>query len=100
MGYRKLTVYLFTLLFTVLAVVLWHMEPQVETVPVDVIITAAGEERTVTGWKNDDGEYYLFLPGYADPAALRLRLHADDVRIDGKPAEDGMTCEGFSLGEP
>ena len=100
MGYRKLTVYLFTLLFAVLAVVLWRMEPQVETVPVDVIITAAGEERTVTGWKNDDGEYYLFLPGYADPAALRLRLHADDVRIDGKPAEDGMTCEGFSLGEP
>lgn len=100
MGYRKLTVYLFTLLFAVLAVVLWRMEPQVETVPVDVIITAAGEERTVTGWKNDNGEYYLFLPGYADPAALRLRLHADDVRIDGKPAEDGMTCEGFSLGEP
>lgn len=100
MGYRKLTVYLFTLLFAVLAVVLWRMEPQVETVPVDVIITAAGEERTVTGWKNDNGEYYLFLPGYADPAALRLRLHADDVWIDGKPAEDGMTCEGFSLGEP
>lgn len=100
MGYRKLTVYLFTLLFAVLAVVLWRMEPQVETVPVDVIITAAGEERTVTGWKNDDGEYYLFLPGYADPAALRLRLHADDVRIDGKPAEDGMTCERFSLEEP
>ena len=99
MRYGKIAAYLFTILFAALALVLWSFEPQAQTMPVEVIVTADAEERTVTGWKNESGEYYLFLPGYADPASLRLRFHAPNVRIDGKPAEDGMSCEEFSLGE-
>lgn len=100
MRYGKITVYLFTLLFAALAVVLWAFEPRMEAMPVELIVTSTGEEKTVTSWKNEAGEYYLFLPSYAEPASARLRLHARDVRINGKQAENGMSCGEFALDEP
>ncbi len=97
MRYGKITVYLFTLLFGVLALLLWAFEPPVETVPIEIVVTAAGEERTVSGWQNEEGQYFLFLPCYADLSSAHFRIHARNVRIDGRPAEDGMSCEDFSL---
>lgn len=100
MRYRKITVYLCTLLFAALAVILWTFEPRMEAMPVDLILTSTGEEKTITGWKNEDGEYYLFLPGYAEHGSVRLRFHAREVWIDGRLAEDGMSCEEFALDTP
>lgn len=92
MRYGKSAVYLFTLLFAVMALLLWGLEPQAETMPMELVMTSGGEEKTITCWKNEAGEYYLFLPGYARTDAARFRIHAADVRIDGKPVEEGMTC--------
>lgn len=100
MRYGKLTVYLFTLLFAVVAVLLWTLEPRVEALPVSLTLTSAGEEKTVTCWENEAGEYYLFLPGYGELASARLHIQGHDVRIDGKNAESGMSCEGFRLDTP
>lgn len=100
MRYGKLTVYLFTLLFVAAAAVLWLWEPQVETLPISLTLTGAGEERNVTCWENEAGEYYLFLPSYADPASARLQLQGHEVTIDGKPLVDGMFCEEFALDTP
>ena len=100
MRYGKTTVYLFTLLFGALAVILWALEPRTETRPVDLILSSTGEERTVTSWRNEAGEYYLFLPGHGDLASAHLRVHAPDARIDGRPAEDGMSCGEFTLDQP
>lgn len=97
MRYGKITVYLF---IAALAVLLWTFEPQVEAMPVDLILTSTGEERTVTSWKNENGEYYLFLPSYAEPASAYLRIHAGEVWIDGRLAEDGMSCREFALDTP
>lgn len=96
MRYGKITVYLFTLLFGVLALLLWAFEPPVETVPIEVVVSAAGEERTVTGWENEEGQYFLFLPSYADLSSAHFRIHARNVRIDGMEAQDGMSCEEFA----
>ena len=100
MRYGKVTVSLFTLLFAAMALFLWRLEPQREAVPVSVMLASSGGEEVIAGWKNEAGEYYLFLPGYADHTAVRLRFHAEDVRIDGRPAEDGMFCEAFELNTP
>lgn len=96
----KITVFLFTLLFAAAAVTLWAVEPRTETMPIDLAVSTAGDEKIVTCWKNEAGEYYLFLPSYADPASVRLRLHARDVRIDGRPAQEGMSFEAFALDTP
>ena len=100
MRYGKLTVYLFTLLFAAVAVVLWALEPQIQVTPVSLILTSSGEEKTVNCWENEAGEYHLFLPGYADLSAARFQIHGHAVRIDGRTVENGMSCEGFSWDTP
>ena len=89
-----------TLLFAVLALVLWTFEPQVEVMPIELILASKGEEKNVTCWKNEAGAYYLFLPSYAEPASAQLRVHAREVWIDGRPAENGMPCGEFALDTP
>ena len=95
MRYKKLTVYLLTLLFALTAMFLWTLEPQTERLPLELVLTSGGEDRTVTCWKNEAGEYYLFLPGYAEYDRAYLRIFAENVTIDGRPAADGMSCEAF-----
>ena len=100
MRYGKVTVYLFTLLFAAVAAVLWVLEPRTEATTVSLILTSAGEERTVNCWEDEAGDYYLFLPGYADLTAARFQIHGHDVKIDGRPVESGMSCEAFQLDTP
>ena len=95
MRYGKLTAYLFTLLFAAAALVLWTLEPRIETQPAAVTLTSEDGEQVITLWENEAGEYYLFLPGYAEQNAARLQIHGENVWIDGRPAENGMSCEAF-----
>ena len=100
MRHRKLTAYLLTLLFAALAVVLWAMEPRTEPVPVELVLASGGDEKTLSCWQNEAGEYYLFLPGYGELPSARLRIHAREVRIGTQQAKDGMSCGEFSLDTP
>lgn len=100
MRYGKITVCLFTLLFAAVAVVLWTLEPQVQTTAVSVILSAAGEERIVNCWEDEAGDYYLFLPGYGELASARFQIHGHDVKIDGQSVETGMSCDAFALDTP
>lgn len=100
MRYGKCAIYLFTLLFAMMALFLWGLEPRTEAVPLELVLTSGGEEKTVTCWKNEAGEYYLFLPGYVRPDAVRLRPHASDVCIDGSPVESGMLWKELELDTP
>lgn len=96
----KLTVCLFTLLFAAVALVLWAVEPRPEIVPMALSLSSGEHNETITCWKNAAGEYYLFLPGYGEWESAEFQLRTGDVRIDGKPVEDGMSCAGFSLDTP
>lgn len=100
MRYRKMMVYLLTVLFVALAVILWTFEPKTQVPPVALMLVTDEEEKRITCWKNEAGEYYLFLPSYAELASARFQIHADDVRIDGREAESGMSCEEFSVDTP
>lgn len=100
MRYGKVAVYLLTALLAALAVVLWTQEPQVEVLPISLTLSAGGEERTITGWENEAGEYYLFLPSYGKLSEARVQLYAPNVWINGKSVENGMSCEELALGIP
>lgn len=100
MRYGKVTVWLATLLFAAMAVILWIQEPRTEGMPLNLILTTAGREESVDCWKNEAGAYYLFLPSYADPVSAQFRVHAEGVTIDGKPVASGMSCDTFALNTP
>lgn len=100
MRYGKITVFLFTLLFAAAALALWALEPGMETMPLALTLTSAGEEKTVNCWKNEAGEYFLFLPSYAEPASAQFQVYGDDVRIDGREIKTGMFCEALALDTP
>lgn len=100
MRYGKGTVYLLTLLFAAAAVVLWSFEPQMEVMPVSLALSSEGEEKIITGWEDEAGEYYLFLPSYAETASARLQFSAQDVKIGEMLAEEGMSCGELALDTP
>ena len=55
-------------------------------------------DENISLWQNDDGDYYFFIPGWADLDAVRIRLKTDlTVYVDGRPLEDKMDCTGFAL---
>lgn len=52
-------------------------------------------------WKNEDGEYYIFLPSYADLTKVKLRSYsAVPVYVEDMLVADGVNCAAFPLNEP
>lgn len=102
MGYGKRTVYLFTAVLLAAAVFWGVKESQWDgTVSLSVVI-ASGEGTEETGcWESEAGEYYLFLPSYAELSQVRIRTNtSNDVCLDGQLLTDGMSCESVRLNEP
>lgn len=60
-----------------------------------------GIEEKISCWKNSDGEYEVFLPGYVDIAQLKVCLNTrDSVIIDGTEFVVGSYCKRFVLNVP
>lgn len=63
-------------------------------------VTAGGKTETIECWESYWGDYYLFLPSYAELSQVRLRTHTrGTVHIDDLLVPDGMTCESLLLDE-
>lgn len=61
------------------------------------IASPSGQER-IDCWKGTEGDYYVFLPSYADPSETKIHLNRDaEIFIDGENVRSGMTCEQWSL---
>ena len=53
---------------------------------------------TVTCWQDENGDYYLFIPGYADLSQVYLHKGASyDFFLDGIPLTEGMAVEALQL---
>ena len=54
---------------------------------------------TIRCWRGETGEYWIFLPAYADLS--RMRIHSvrtgTEVTMDGIRLTQGMSCGGFRL---
>ena len=61
------------------------------------IASPSGQER-IDCWKSTEGEYYVFLPSYANPSETKIHLNRNaEILIDGETVRSGMTCEQWSL---
>lgn len=66
-----------------------------------VLVTSAGGHESIDCWESEEGEYFVFLPSYADPAKTSIRRNrGGEIVIDGLPLRDGMTCEPFQINVP
>lgn len=102
MRYGKITAYFFTAIFLAVAVFFYTKELEWDgSVSLSVVVSSQQGAEEITCWEDDAGEYYIFLPSYADPSQVQIRTNAHvPIRIDDQPLEDGMSCDAFSLNTP
>lgn len=63
-----------------------------------VSIQSNGCQETINTWRDENGDYYVFLPGYVDMTELQIELKTDEqVVIDGITLLENMECAEFSL---
>lgn len=63
-----------------------------------VLVQTDNSAEKISCWQNDDGEFFVFLPGYADLSkAALIRETESEIWIDGKQIHTGMQCDVFRL---
>lgn len=66
-----------------------------------VTVIAGSSHEEIIPWLSAAGEYYIFLPGYADISQTRICLNSDQATyIDETLLEDGMSCSAFQINVP
>lgn len=92
----------FTAFLFLLAVFGGKMEPVREDPPLlSALVLSEGNAEQISLWKDPSGEYYLFLPAYAELSQVQIRSHTGKpVYIEGKLVTEGMNCSAFPLNEP
>lgn len=92
------------LLLSLIALVLtvfffWNLQPA--EVPFVVSLQSGSQTERIKPWKDEQGEWYVFLPGYAQMENLRVKLNTDtDVLVNGIPLFDDMSCHELACGIP
>lgn len=100
---KKALVYLFTVMFVAVAILCgWGAGAWDGSVGVTAVIPSAQGEEEILCWESSEGEYYLFLPGYARLSQVQLRTNTPrtPVYIGSRQITDGMTCEGLQWNVP
>lgn len=65
-----------------------------------VQIPSESGEEWVNCWKSEKGEYYVFLPSYADLSKTKIHVKKHGtVYVENQQIKDGMTCENFRLND-
>ncbi len=95
MKQRKLVVYIFTFLLILVAAVVGKSELGNQNFPFAVKIEMDGHEKEISCvdmW----GEYYVFLPSYAEQAQVTIRANSVyDIYIGDQLLTDGLDCSQF-----
>lgn len=99
---KKTMIYLFTAVLLILAVFLVVYGLGADDIaPFSVVVSVDEETEEINCWQNEDEEYCVFLPGYADLSQVRISLNTETpVSINGIALADGMDCSMFQLGVP
>ena len=110
MRYGKRTVYLLTLLFAVLALVLWALEPRTEpaaqpdmelNMPFSVTAERDGRQEQIRCWTDAEGDYIVFLPSGVELADVTISP-AEHVRtvLEQAPLEAAVDCGALQPDTP
>lgn len=97
MRYGKFVVYLFTVVFLAVAIYWGIQDAKWDgVIPFSVGISSGAGLEESDCWGNGKGEYYVFLPGYAEFSKMQIHTNtSNDIYIDDQLLSDGMSCEGF-----
>ena len=67
--------------------------------PFYIQLSVDGKSETVQLWERENGEYFVFLPSYAELSNSEIRLTTTiPVAVNGKIITDGMSCTVFQYG--
>lgn len=99
MGFGKKFLFLLTALFLLVAVYAGQREGAPDGfLSVDVFYGDRTEN--IACWE-EDGNYYLFLPGSAEPDWMQLRFGGEEpCLLNGQPLTDRMSCSAFAVNVP
>ena len=108
MRYGKIWISLLTAALAAAAVLLWRQEPEPEpsaaaedALPISVQTSASGRTEDISCWEGEAGQYYVFLPSFADLSETTIRTEAGaEVHIGGQALKNGQSCGSFHISEP
>lgn len=97
----KLFIYLLTVFFCAAAVLLGIIDLEWEPFPFSVRISSEGESVEIDCWKDNNGDFYIFLPGHAELSQMTLHVNSfHKVYLSGCELSEGMTCDQFQMNVP
>ena len=63
-----------------------------------VEVNARETKERVAAWKDENGDYFVFLPGYANLSKARIQLDAiEKLYVNGTEMVDSESCDTFQL---
>ena len=70
-------------------------------IPISAKIMVNDCSENIMCWQNENGDYYIFLPSYAELSQVSLSKEtSSEIFLDESPIVDGMTCETLKLDYP
>ena len=86
-----------TLILCLLTIFCATMDEIDETAPLSFFLESPSQSRALNIYDGEDGNYYIFLPSYAQLEDLKIELIGDDaVFLNDTKLTDGMDCGDFS----
>lgn len=101
MAKQKIAIYIATAALALGALFAWTMQYDAHDAPFSVKITYDNNTETIRLWEKERGEYYVFLPSYAESEQVTIRLNTgNSVSLGGIELQEGMSCVYFAEKTP
>lgn len=85
-----------------IVVIIFCLTPDRISLP-DFLVSSSGalEAEEISVYDAADGNYYVFLPSYAELEQVEIAVEKENYfSLDGKALSDGMTCDSYELEMP
>lgn len=106
MRYGKRWIFLLTAALLLTAVLFWRLEPETQIedetwqAPLSVQVSTDGKTEQISCWEDGEGQYYVFLPSFAELSRTELWLEPGvEGKLNGQLLKSGQTCDSFYLGK-
>ena len=98
---NKLFICILTIIFVGFAAFLVGFQLLQNEFSLYIVIKSDSGEETVDCWKNEDDEYYFFVPSYTELSQVYIYSNsADNIDINGNKLTGEMNCGAFEFDTP
>ncbi len=92
-NYKGLFVGLMAVLGCLATLFIYYVE-QAARMPFFVVVHTDATEEKIAVWQDKNGDFFVFLPGYADLSTTRIRLNATNtLQVNGAELTDHSLCD-------